>query len=172
MTAKIPQRLSWAVEKLALKPDDQVLEIGCGHGIAVAQICEKLARGKITAVDRSEKMIAVAKKRNADCVASGKAAFHIAALNKVDLDGEQFNKIFAVNVNVFWQQPARELSAIKRLLMPAGTLYLFYEPPARSRAHEAAQKVTANLEAQGFSIQEVLFEELAPMYGVCIIATL
>jgi cyclopropane fatty-acyl-phospholipid synthase-like methyltransferase len=31
-------RHRWAVETLALKPDERVLEIGCGNGLAVSLI--------------------------------------------------------------------------------------------------------------------------------------
>jgi cyclopropane fatty-acyl-phospholipid synthase-like methyltransferase len=43
VTATVPPRLLWAVEQLAIEPDDQVLEIGCGGGVAVWLICDRLA---------------------------------------------------------------------------------------------------------------------------------
>ena len=41
--AAVPDRLAWAVETMAIGPADRVLEIGCGRGVAVALICERLA---------------------------------------------------------------------------------------------------------------------------------
>jgi SAM-dependent methyltransferase len=131
MATKIPERFTWAVETLAVEPHEHLLEIGCGSGVAVSLICEQLATGKITAIDQSPKMIAAATQRNQSCIASGKAVFHTAALS--DFAGEQFHKIFAVNVNVFWLKPAQEFRVIKNLLLPAGRLYLFYEPPSASQ---------------------------------------
>lgn len=168
MAAKIPQRLLWAVETLAVQPDDHILEIGCGQGVAVSLICEKLSSGKITAIDQSEKMIAIAGKRNQNAIASGRAVFHTSALHEVDFAGQQFNKIFAVNINVFWLKPSQELSVIKKLLMPSGILYLIYEPPTVNKIQEIADKVTNNLRIHDFSIKEVLFKP----YGVCITASL
>jgi trans-aconitate methyltransferase len=57
------------VDALAVEPDDRLLEIGCGHGVAVTLACQKLDRGSITAIDRSPTMIEMASKRNADHVA-------------------------------------------------------------------------------------------------------
>jgi cyclopropane fatty-acyl-phospholipid synthase-like methyltransferase len=51
--AKAAERLVWAVEMLAVQPDDHLLGIGCGHGVAVSLVCEQLDTGTITAIDRS-----------------------------------------------------------------------------------------------------------------------
>jgi SAM-dependent methyltransferase len=137
----IPARIRWAVQILAPAPDDRLLEIGCGPGVAVSLVCEHLAGGRIVAVDRSATAIARAARRNAACVAAGKAILHTAALSSLrpaDLPGglEGFDKVFAMNVNLFWvRSPARELALVRSLLRPGGALYLFYGygTPGRER---------------------------------------
>jgi tRNA A58 N-methylase Trm61 len=167
----IPERLRWAVEMLDIDPSDQIMEIGCGHGVAAALVCEQLTDGKLVAIDRSDKMINVASERCQDCIKAGKATFHTVELSDVDVSAfgkAKFNKIFASAVNVFWLKPTNELDVIRDLLMPDGELYLFYEPFEVNQNQETADKVTNVLAAHRFS-SRVIFKNLDTERGVCII---
>ncbi|HEX5598698.1 MAG TPA: class I SAM-dependent methyltransferase [Micromonosporaceae bacterium] len=152
----IPERLRWAVDALAVAPTDHVLEIGCGGGAAISLICDRLTSGRITAIDRSAKMIERAARRNADHVAVGRASLQVAALADVDFGDELFDKILAVNVNLFWTQPAtRELDLIRRLLRPGGSFCLCYAPPNRAKAAELSEKLARVITTNGFAIREM-----------------
>jgi SAM-dependent methyltransferase len=148
----IPERVVWAVQTLAVRPGDRLLEIGCGRGAAVSLICERLVDGRITAIDRSAVVIDAAARRNAECVRAGKAVFRCAELAAAEFAGERFDKVFAVNVNLFWVRPAdRELRLVGRLLRPGGTLSLFYEPPTADLLADLRARTVGALTAAGFS---------------------
>jgi cyclopropane fatty-acyl-phospholipid synthase-like methyltransferase len=102
---KAAQRLVWAVDVLGVEPTDRLLEIGCGQGVAVSLVSEKLDGGSITAIDRSQKMIEKARKRYADRVASSVASFQSASLDQADLGKARFDKIFAIRP----AQPGRRI---------------------------------------------------------------
>jgi SAM-dependent methyltransferase len=155
--SRVPKRLRWAVQQLNIAPDDEILEIRPGPGASASLICEQLATGRITAIDRSAIAIQRAAKRNASCVASGKAVLQQLDLADIDLvrralAGRRFDKVFAVNVNLFWVGPAdAELQLIRDLLRPGGVVHLVYEPPGKQQASRVAETVTAALANRGFA---------------------
>jgi SAM-dependent methyltransferase len=156
----VPEHVRWAVEMLDPGPDDRLLEIGCGPGVSVALICERLAGGRIIAIDRSATAIGRAEKRNAAHVAAGKAVLRRVALEELQpadvlAGGERLDKVFALNVNLFWvRSPAKELELIKRLLRPGGALYLFYGYGGRGRPQPKVPGVLAeHLTGHGFAVE-------------------
>ena len=123
------ERLRAVVERLDVRPDDRVLEIGCGHGVAATLVCERLAGGRLTAVDRSAKMIEAARRRNRAFVEAGIAEFLVARLEALDLGDRRFDRIFAVRVGLFHREPERARSLAERWLAPGGTIHAVFDPP-------------------------------------------
>ena len=141
------------MQLLEVAPDDHVLEIGCGPGVAVALACERLTTGRVTAVDRSPTAVERTIRRNQDNIAAGRAVVERCELADLDSRRGPFDKIFAVNVNLFWVRRAEaEIDLLRRLLRPDGVLRLFYDLPGGGD-HErdgGAATAAAALEARGF----------------------
>jgi SAM-dependent methyltransferase len=173
VASKPSERFVWAADTLALHPADRVLEVGCGHGVAVSLVCERLTSGRITAIDRSQKMIEMAARRNRDHVAAGKAVLKVVALEKADFGEERFDKVFAFNVAPFWRQPKEALQIVRRHLAPAGAFYLFWDTrhtqPARAR--DLADRLSEKIRLAEFSVNEVLIKDVRPVPAVCVIGT-
>ena len=124
------ERLRSIVDGLDIQPADRVLEIGCGHGVAATLVCERLDGGRLTAVDRSPKMIEAATRRNAAYVDSGTAEFLVASLEDLDLGDRRFDTVFAVRVGLFHREPERARSLVEAWLAPGGEVFAFFDPPA------------------------------------------
>ena len=124
------ERLRAVVERLDIRPEDRVLEIGCGHGVAATLVCERLEEGHLTAIDRSEKMIQAATRRNASYVEAGRADFLVADLEDLDLGDRRFDKIFAVRVGLFHREPERGRGTVERWLAPGGAVFVFFDEPS------------------------------------------
>ena len=114
-------RLHSVVDRLDLRPGDRVLEIGCGHGVAATYVLERGAR--LTAIDRSRKMIEAATRRNAAYVEAGRAEFIVAQLEELELGDRRFDTIFAVRVRLFHAQP----QIAERWLAPGGRIVSEYD---------------------------------------------
>ena len=161
MLPVVPDRITWAVELLDPRPADRILEIGCGPGLAAALVCERLAGGRLTAIDRS----ATATER-----ARWRLAAHPATVEHTDLAGltaaaATFDKAFAVNVNVFWTGPAdAELAVLRRVVRPGGVVHLVYEGPA-GVDRDVAPTVATALERIGCAV-EVRRRPSAGLLGV------
>jgi SAM-dependent methyltransferase len=171
MANKPSERFMWAVDTLALDPADQVLEVGCGHGVAVSLVCERLTRGRITAIDRSKKMIEMAARRNRAHIEGGRAVLKTVALEKADFGDERFDKVFAFNVAPFWLQPKEALRIVREHLAADGAIYIFWDArhSQSGRAHDLAHRLSERIRLGEFSVTHVLVKELHPVPAVCVI---
>jgi len=171
MASKPSERFVWAVDTLALDPADLVLEVGCGHGVAVSLVCERLTSGRITAIDRSEKMVEMAARRNREHIAEGRAVVKTVAIENADFGDARFHKVFAFNVAPFWLQPEDALGVVRRHLAPDGAVYVFWDArhSQPGRARDLADRLSERVGRSGFSVDRVLVKDLRPVPAVCVV---
>ena len=171
MSRTASERFVWAVDTLEVGPADHLLEVGCGHGVAVSLVCKRLTTGTITAMDRSPKMIEMATRRNREHVDAGRAVFEASAVESVDLGDRRFDKIFAFNVAPFWLQPKAALGAVREHLAGGGAVYIFWDArhSAPERALDLGNELADRLREGRFSVDRVLVEALLrPVPAVCV----
>ncbi|MFG3703417.1 SAM-dependent methyltransferase [Micromonospora sp. NPDC047670] len=155
-TRPVPERLRWAVDRLDLRAGHRVLEIGCGNGVAVALICAVPQVARVVAVDRSATALRAAAQRNAAEVAAGRAEFRHADLSTLESSGERYDRILAVNVNLFWTRPpTAEFRHLAGLLAPGGALHLVYEPPHATRLAVLVDRLSDRVVAAGWTVVEI-----------------
>jgi SAM-dependent methyltransferase len=149
-----PDRIAWAVGLLDVGPGDRVLEVGCGTGVAVALVADRLDGGCITALDRSQVAIQRAQARNAGHVTAGRARLRRCELADFDGGAASVDKAFAINVNVFWTSGAEpECAVLRRVLRPGGPVRLVYEGPGADGGRDVAPAVVASLEKGGLTTE-------------------
>src|SRR3982751_2719570 len=153
MAGKASERFVWAIDTLEVRPADRLLEIGCGHGVAVSLVCERLTTGTIVAIDRSPKMIEMATRRNREHVDAGRAVLEAVALEDADLGDRRFDKVFAFNVAPFWLQPEAALGAVREHLVEDGAVSIFGAPrhSAPERAADLGNELAGLLREGGFA---------------------
>lgn len=127
LAKKNVERITWLISEMKIKPDDKILEIGFGPGVAIKNISPRLTTGSITGIDISEVMLKQAAKRNAGAIQKGKVRLLTGSLDNLSAD-EKFDKIFGMNVHIFWKNPVEELKKLKNLLKDYGELTLALQP--------------------------------------------
>lgn len=107
---------------------DNILEIGMGNGHFVSKILEIDPTIRYVGCDYSDIMVEEANRINEALVQSGRATFVHGDVEQMPFDNHAFNKIFTVNTLYFWENPARVLAELKRVLTPDGQLMICFRP--------------------------------------------
>jgi trans-aconitate 2-methyltransferase len=108
--------------RLALQPDDAVLDLGCGDGRHSATIAAQALSGKVLGIDLSENMIRFARRQypKAD---HPNLRFAIGDASALSFDGE-FSVVFS-NLALHWvQDHGPVLQGVKRALRRGGRFYM------------------------------------------------
>jgi SAM-dependent methyltransferase len=148
----VPHRIRWAVDVLDPGPDDRLLEIGCGPGVAAALVCERLRGGRLLAVDRSAVAVRRTAERNAAHVAAGRLEVRESSLSGLEVPPRSLDAALAVNVNVFWTTgAAAELAVLLAALRPGGAVHLLWGGGGPTSGDRITRPVAAALAAAGFA---------------------
>lgn len=163
---EIPARLRWAVELMDVQPADKILEIGSGPGVGAELICERLGKGKLFAIDRSESGVDRTKRRCRRFVDSGRLTVRQIDLATLRVPVKRLTKVFAFNVNLFWVRDCSdEVALLQERLVPGGRVFLFYEATQPELIPNIVSKASAALEEAGLSVR-VLEQKAPPVVGI------
>jgi trans-aconitate methyltransferase len=104
------------LERLAIRPDEDVLDLGCGPGHLTRRI-RGMTAGTVMGLDASPGMIAEARR-----LEDGRGIeFVVGDAESLDLTG-RFDAIFCNSAFQWFRQPLRALQACMRALRPGGRL--------------------------------------------------
>jgi SAM-dependent methyltransferase len=169
------KRNRWAVRLLDVRPDDRVLEVGFGPGIAIAELARRAPRGLVCGIDHSEVMVRQATRRNAAAVRAGRVDLRLGSVAQLPDDAESFDKVLAVNNAMMWDDPAQRLRDLRARMRPGGRIAIALQPrgPGASgeTADRAAVEISEQLTTAGFSDLQVETLDLQPTKVVCVLGT-
>jgi ubiquinone/menaquinone biosynthesis C-methylase UbiE len=107
-------------QRLMLRDNDRVLEIGFGNGRLLSALMALADGLTYVGLDRAKTMVTEATAHNAELVAAARASFRLGSAEAIPCKDESFDRVFAVNVVYFWPDPVRALAEMRRVLRPGG----------------------------------------------------
>jgi SAM-dependent methyltransferase len=160
------RRNAWVVSLLDVQRDDRVLEIGFGPGVAIRELARLAADGYVYGLDHSEVMVRQAARRNAEGVRRGRVDLRLGSLERLPAFDLPFDKILAVNVVQFCDEPVELIGQLRRVLRSGGRIAIAFQPRGPGATDELAARTGVELAAAlgdaGFSDVRVETLELEP----------
>ena len=114
----------WAVGLMEIQPDDRVLEVGSGPGVAVELLAQQAC--SVTGIDPSWEMLRQANRRNRAAVRQGRVQLRQASAEKLPLVDAVFDKALAINSLQVWPDATAGLRELSRVLKPGGQVALAF----------------------------------------------
>ena len=161
------------LELLNIRPEDRVLEVGFGPGLAIARATQLATAGKVVGIDHSALMLRQARWRNAAALRAGRVELLLGSADALPRFDGRFDKVLAVNVYMFWNDPASVLSGLRDVMKPDGVIALTLQPRNRGATRDdalaAVEQMATSLKGAGFSEVRAEMLEMAPVAAACVI---
>jgi len=132
------------VALLDVRPDDKILEIGFGPGVAIQRLVHRVPTGFVAGVDPSQEMVRQASARNAAALRSRRVELHYGFVERLPFADETFDKAFAINSMQVWPDTGAGLREIRRVLKPDGILALGFTVNSGQPKHGVVESLVAN----------------------------
>jgi ubiquinone/menaquinone biosynthesis C-methylase UbiE len=127
----------WVIDLMHVRPADHILDVGCGGGMAVKLMSERVTTGFVAGVDYSEEMVAQAAKRNAEAVLRGQVQIKVGDVGALPYADASFDKVSGIETFYFWPDPMAGLREVHRVLKPGGQITIAMEMSREAKAQKS-----------------------------------
>jgi SAM-dependent methyltransferase len=171
MAFKNGERSRWALELLAARAGERVLELGFGPGVDVRRLARAVgSSGHVAGVDPSAEMLRQARARNRAASDDGLVDLRVGHAGELPFERGAFDAVYSTNSAQFWPDLARGTSELCRVLRPGGRALLVVQPMWRG-ASEAdtlkwGEKLELVLQGAGFASVTTFTRQLRPVAAV------
>lgn len=135
-----------------LAPDAVVVDVGCGTGAALRRVAPRVPQGRLIGVDPVPRMLELARERASKDPNGARLEFVEAPAERLPLDDDVADVVFAFDSIDHWQDPAAGLLEIRRVLRPGGRLVVVKDGGLPGGAAEREAFLRA-LAGAGFEVE-------------------
>ncbi|MBU3161154.1 class I SAM-dependent methyltransferase [Clostridium frigoris] len=134
---------NWGFEKINIKKNDVILDIGCGGGRTVNRMALMATEGKTFGIDYSTDCVKWSKDYNEKLIKEGSVEILHASVEKIPFKNDKFDIISAVETIYFWPNLVESFKEVKRVLKPSGKLIIICEMYSSERFKERNDEFVA-----------------------------
>lgn len=120
-------------QSMDITDGDHILDIGFGNGRFFPTLHGRAKNLRLTGLEISPEMVKQAIKHNRCLLESGILKVETGSSDNLPFADNSFDKVFCINVIYFWDDPAKHLHEIRRVLKPGGKFYTGFRPAANMR---------------------------------------
>jgi len=143
----------WGLGKVSIHESDTMLDVGCGGGRTVKKLAAMTPNGKVFGVDYSAASVAASRRTNASEIASGRVRIEQASVAALPFPDRTFDVVTAVETHYYWPDLPANLSEVRRVLKPGGSVVVIAEVHRQARSGGAMGMVMRVLGGKYLSLE-------------------
>src|SRR5256885_697357 len=117
----------WGLSHVAIKPNDRLLDVGCGGGRTINKLAAIASGGKVYGIDYSEDSVSAARRADGDWIDIGRVEIQQGTVSKLPFANETFDVVTAIETHLFWPDLPNDFREIFRVLKLGGGLLIVAE---------------------------------------------
>ena len=127
MNSRHSELTDWGLSRVTLKPEDRILDVGCGGGRTVNKLSTLASKGKVFGIDHSDVSVAVARKLNARPIQEGRVEVLEGSVSQLPFPKDTFDLVTAVETHFWWPDLPAGIREILRILRPGAAALIIAE---------------------------------------------
>ena len=133
------------LELMRIRPDERILDIGCGSGWLCRQVAGLVPDGSVVGIDVSDVMVHRAERGSAGIA---HVTLHVGSAERIPCQDASFTRVVSVESAYYWSHPAKGANEIFRVLTPQGSAWIlinYYRDNPHCHQWGAQYAIPANL---------------------------